>query len=116
MTFHLCSWVDNPEWIVFCDEFIPAAHLPSYNTLSHQIILNIAADFQAHACAHSKGHYGTLQGDGWTGVNNHHHLVYMVAVNGKVPLPSVQICVRYVDNIVTMCCLRCPSGHLLDYT
>ena len=34
----LLSWVDNPEWIAFCDEFIPAAHLPSHNTLSRWII------------------------------------------------------------------------------
>ena len=80
----LLSWVDNPEWIAFCDEFIPAARLPSHNTLSRRIIPNVAADFQAYACTDSKGHYGTLQDDGWTGVNSHHLLVSMVAVNGKV--------------------------------
>ena len=68
-------WVDNPDWIEFCDEFIPAACLPSHNTPSHQIILSVAADFWAHAYADSKGHYGTLQDDGWTGVNNHHFLI-----------------------------------------
>ena len=78
------SWVDNPEWIGFCDEFIPAARLPSHNTLSRRIIPNVAADFQAHARTDAKGHYGTLQDDGWTGVNNHHLLASMVAVNGKV--------------------------------
>ena len=31
-------------------------------------------------------------------------------------LPSVQICVRYEDNIVTKCCLRRSSGCPADYT
>ena len=29
---------------------------------------------------------------------------------------SVQIYIRYVDNIMTLYFLRCPSGHLLNYT
>ena len=69
---------------MFCNECIPAVCLPSHNTLSHQIIPNVAADFQAYACTDSKGHYGTLQDDGRTGVNSHHLLMSMVAVNGKV--------------------------------
>ena len=42
------------------------------------------AEFQANAHTDSKGHYGTLQHDGWTGVNSHHLLASMVGVNGKV--------------------------------
>ena len=30
--------------------------------------------------------------------------------------PSAKICVRYEDNMMTQYCLRCPSGHLPDYT
>ena len=30
--------------------------------------------------------------------------------------PPVQISIRYTDNIVTLYCLRCPSGHPADYT
>ena len=29
---------------------------------------------------------------------------------------SVKICVRYVDNMMILYCLRHPSGHLVDYT
>ena len=41
----LLSWVDNPEWIRFCDEFIPAAHVPSCNTLTHQVIPDVTNCF-----------------------------------------------------------------------
>ena len=34
----------------------------------------------------------------------------------QFPHHSVQIYVGYVDNIMTLYCLRCPSGRPLDYT
>ena len=83
------SWVDNPEWIAFCDEFIPAAHVPSCNTLTHQIIPDVTNCFQAQAQAHLKGQLGTLQDNGWTGINHHHLLASMLSVNGKVHPISV---------------------------
>ena len=76
------SWVDNPEWNAFCDKFIPAAHVLSCNTLTHQIIPDVTNHFQAQA--YSKGQLGTLQDDGWTGINHHHLLASMLSVNGKV--------------------------------
>lgn len=83
------SLVDNPEWIAFCDEFIPAAHVPSRNTLTRRIIPDVVADFRANARADSEGYYGTLQDDGWTGINHHHLLASMVSANGQVH--SIQV-------------------------
>ena len=80
----LQSWVDNPEWLSFVDEFIPAARSPSRNILTCQIIHNVTENFQAQAWADSRGQLGTLQDDGWTGVNHHHLLASMVAANGKL--------------------------------
>ncbi|EED85429.1 predicted protein [Postia placenta Mad-698-R] len=51
------SWIENPHWLCFCDEFLPQA---------------IAATAKSAA---------TVQADGWTGVNNHHLIVFMLTAN-----------------------------------
>ena len=78
------SWVDNPEWIAFCDEFLPAAKQPSRNTLTRRIIPATVNNFREAAKAATKGQEATLQSDGWTGTNNHHLLAYMISADGKV--------------------------------
>ena len=32
------SWVENPEWLAFCDKFIPGAISPTQKVLMQQII------------------------------------------------------------------------------
>ena len=48
------------------------------------------------------------------------HVLNLMVTTGQlshvVRGPSVQICARYEDNIVTKCCLRRPSGCPADYT
>ena len=58
--------------------------------------------------------------------NNHEHVTIAITTSGvsrgivtriwDCPHPSVQIHVRYEDNMMTMCCLGCPSGHPADGT
>jgi hypothetical protein len=78
------SWVDNTEWIDFCTEFLPAAVLPSRKTLTRRILPAALEEFRAAAKATAKGHNATLQADGWTGVNNHHLLAFMITADQKV--------------------------------
>lgn len=78
------SWVDNPEWIDFCGEFLPYAKSPSRKTLTRRLLPTLVAEFRAGAQAATKGHEATLQCDGWTGTNSHHLLAFMITSNGKV--------------------------------
>lgn len=78
------AWVDNPEWINFCAEFIPGAKSPSRKTLTTRIIPKAVEGLRASAEASARGHLATLQSDGWTGLNKHHLLGMMLGANGKV--------------------------------
>ena len=42
--------------------------------------------------------------------------LYQIQEVDIIPHHSVPICDRYVDNMMALYHLRCPSGHLLDYT
>jgi hypothetical protein len=81
------SWVDNAEWIDFCTEFLPAAKLPSRKTLTRRLLPAAITELRTAARATAKGHEATLQADGWTGVNNHHLLAFMITADGKVRIP-----------------------------
>lgn len=78
------SWVDNPEWIDFCEDFIPAAKSPSRKTLTRRLLPSAVAEFRAEAKAVAKGHEATMQADGWTGTNNHHLIAIMITVDKQV--------------------------------
>lgn len=78
------SWVDNAEWIDFCTEFVPAAKLPSRKTLTGRLLPAAITELRTAAMTVAKGQNATLQADGWTGMNNHHLLAFMITVNGKV--------------------------------
>jgi hypothetical protein len=80
----LLSWVDNAEFVAFIDEFLPAAKSPSRKVLTQRLIPVAVAEFRAEAKAAVNGHEATIQADGWTGVNHHHLIVFMIMVDGKV--------------------------------
>lgn len=82
------SWVDNTEWIDFCTEFLPAAKLPSRRVLTRRLLPEAVAGLRTSAKIATKGQNVTLQADGWTGLNNHHLLAFMITANGKVCTPS----------------------------
>ncbi|EIW81490.1 hypothetical protein CONPUDRAFT_21500, partial [Coniophora puteana RWD-64-598 SS2] len=78
------SWADNPEWQAFCHKFIPAAKLPSQRTLSRRLLPEAVAEGRASIRAAAQGHEATLQADGWTGLNSHHLIAFMITVNNQV--------------------------------
>ena len=77
------SWVDNPEWMAFVDEFIPAAVSPSRKTLSRRIIPKLVEELRDQVKTEVYGQNATIQADGWTGENHHHLIAFMITVNGK---------------------------------
>ena len=78
------SWVDNPVWQTFCDEFIPAAKLPSRKVLTTRIIPRLVTELRDAAKAEAKGKNVTVQADGWTGENHHHLIAFMITAEKKV--------------------------------
>jgi hypothetical protein len=78
------SWVDNANWIGFCQEFLPFASLPSRKVLTQRLIPGAANELRSQAKAAAKGKEATLQADGWTGQNNHHLIAVMISVDEKV--------------------------------
>jgi hypothetical protein len=76
--------VDNAEWIAFVEEFLPAAKSPSRKVLTNQLIPMAVAKFRAAAKAAANGHEATIQADGWTGVNHHHLIAFMITIDRKV--------------------------------
>lgn len=78
------AWVDNPEWIGFCDTFIPQAHLPTRKTITNRIIPNLVKELHDKALTAVSGNYATIQADGWTGVNSRHLLAFMMTADKKV--------------------------------
>lgn len=78
------SWVDNLEWIDFVHDFLPCATSPSRKVLSTRLIPRIAESYRQLAKGSSKDQNATLQADGWTAVNFHHLIAFMMTVNKKV--------------------------------
>ena len=78
------SWVDNPEWIDFIHRFLPGATSPSRRVLTARLIPHVAEIYRQMAKECSKGQNATIQADGWTGVNFHHLLGFMITVNKRV--------------------------------
>jgi len=76
--------VDNAEWIGFIEEFLPAAKSPSRKVLTNRLIPAAVAEFRAAAKVAANGREATIQADGWTGVNHHHLIAFMITVDGKI--------------------------------
>jgi hypothetical protein len=78
------SWVDNPEWIDFIYKFLPWATSPSRKVLTTRLIPRVVENCRQIAKRAVKGQNVTIQAGGWTGVNFHHLLAFMITVNKKV--------------------------------
>ena len=78
------TWVDNPEWIDFVHQFLPAAKSPSRKILTTRLIPCLAKDYCRLAKDSSRDQNATIQANGWTGGNFHHLLAFMIAVGKKV--------------------------------
>jgi hypothetical protein len=78
------SWVDNPEWIDFINDFLPFARSPSRKVLTNRLIPTAAKHHRELATVAAKNQNATLQADGWTGINFHHLLAFMISFNKQV--------------------------------
>ena len=80
------SWIENPEFLLFCQEFVhPSANVPSRKVLTHRILPSIKREFRKKAQAAIKeGTKATIQADGWSAINEHHLNAFMMTVEQKV--------------------------------
>ena len=78
------NWVNNPEFVRFCQQFLPHAELPSRKVLSNRILPTMLRDIRAGIREKVNGQLATVQCGGWTGPNSHHLIAYMVTVGKKV--------------------------------
>lgn len=78
------SWVDNLEWIRLCEEFIPKARPISRKHLTRVVLPRVVRQIREQVRKAVKAKEATLQADGWSGVNRHHYIGFMISVNGKV--------------------------------
>jgi hypothetical protein len=91
------SWVDNPEWLEFCEEFLPNAKSPSRKVLTMRIIPKLANQLQDQSKSEVKGQEVSLQADGWTGENHRHQengnfLLHLLHPFSFLMLPYVALC------------------------
>ncbi|KAH9024118.1 hypothetical protein EDB84DRAFT_1440775 [Lactarius hengduanensis] len=76
-------WVENPEWLDFCVEFLPQARSPSRKVLTRRLLPQALSEFQSKAKEQMKGKTATASCDGWTGENFHHYIAFMVMADKK---------------------------------
>ena len=78
------AWVENPEWLAFLDDYIPNAHYVSRKVLTQRVLRDVANEFREQVKQECRGREATLQADGWTGINNHHLVAFMITCDKKV--------------------------------
>ena len=80
------SWIENPEWLNFCTEFLPQAKSPSRKVLTRRLLPRTLAGFQGKAMERASGRNATASCDGWTGENYHHYIAFMIMVEKEVQI------------------------------
>ncbi|KAH9028010.1 hypothetical protein EDB84DRAFT_1588968 [Lactarius hengduanensis] len=78
------SWVENPEWLDFCNDFVPQAKSPSRKVLTKRLLPQTLNELQQKAKQRVRGKNATASCDGWTGENFHHYIAFMIMVDKKV--------------------------------
>ena len=76
-------WIENPEVLDFFSVYFPAASAITRRQLSDTLIPREAAKFLAAAKASSAGLLATMQCDGWSGINFHHFLAFMITTERR---------------------------------
>ncbi|KIM66584.1 hypothetical protein SCLCIDRAFT_110226, partial [Scleroderma citrinum Foug A] len=83
------SWVENQAVRNFLDDLLPlVAHISSYQ-LTSCIVPQEVDQYRQLAKSTSKGCQATLQTDGWTGINFHHLVAFMVTTVHTVRVVDV---------------------------
>ena len=88
------TWVENPEVLGFMNEFIPAAQPVRRWRLANKLITAEVAKYRASAIEKCRGCLVTLQCDGWSGINFHHFVVFMIKTNKWEVSSTICVCVR----------------------
>lgn len=83
------SWVENPEFTLLCDIFLPGCPWITRKMLT-TILRDIVNDFRLSTKAKVHGREVTLQSDGWGGLNNHHLNAFMITCNKQVRYPFME--------------------------
>ncbi|KAF9058367.1 hypothetical protein BDP27DRAFT_1432913 [Rhodocollybia butyracea] len=78
------SWVENPEFIAFVQELLPQAKVPSQRVLTNRLLPKLTQQFRDQAMRDAIGCNVKGQCDGWSGLNHHHLVAFMVNVDRKV--------------------------------
>ncbi|KAH7919498.1 hypothetical protein BV22DRAFT_1090514, partial [Leucogyrophana mollusca] len=72
------SWIENPAVRAFFGDLLPGATPISSYQLTHRFVPQEVEKFRAAAKESCRGEEATLQTDGWTGINFHHLLAFMM--------------------------------------
>ncbi|KAF8883954.1 hypothetical protein BD779DRAFT_1414713, partial [Infundibulicybe gibba] len=75
------SWVNNPEWIGFCNKFVPGAEPVSRKMLANKWIPDEVERYRNMGRERSKNTLATIQCDGWSGINFHHFIAFIITTS-----------------------------------
>ncbi|KAF7293683.1 hypothetical protein MIND_01148300 [Mycena indigotica] len=78
------SWIENPEALALFALFVPGAVVPSRAVLTRRLIPAVLKELQDEVKKRVRGSMGTLQADGWTGIDFHHLIAFMLAAAGHI--------------------------------
>ena len=77
------SWIENPEVLAFFDEFIPGTKVPTRKVLTNWIIPNEVDKLHQQAMKIVSGSEVTIQCNGWTTLNTHHYIAFMMTASTR---------------------------------
>jgi len=77
------SWIENPEVLAFFDEFIPGAKVPTRKVLTNWIIPKEVDKLRQQAMKIVSGSEVTIQCNGWTTLNTHHYIAFMMTASTR---------------------------------
>jgi hypothetical protein len=78
------SFTSNLEWIALVNEFLPGVRNVKCDALTRCVLPCTVDNLRQQAKIRAKGCDATLQSDGWSGMNAHHLVAFMIAVDMRV--------------------------------
>ncbi|KAK0501062.1 hypothetical protein EDD18DRAFT_1307507 [Armillaria luteobubalina] len=111
------SWVENPEWIAFCEDFLPAAKVPSRKVVTNCLLPTTLDAMCTSVHREAAGQSVTAQCDGWSGENHHHYIAFMVTINGKTAAKLFERMIEVINILENEWDVRARKllGHRFPY-
>jgi hypothetical protein len=78
------TFTSNIEWMLLVDEFIPGIRNVKRDALTRRVLPGVLRELRKDAKASVMGCDATVQCDGWSGLNGHHLIAFMIASNSRV--------------------------------